>query len=583
MEGGDEVLQEQLDDEQLEVAAVTDANVLVLAPPGSGKTRVLVNAAAHRVRHARNLVGYDSARAMCLTFGTDAAHEMRQRLEERPLSVPGQRLWVGNYHSLGAYLLRRYGHLLNWPRDAGLLPTPSNEPVLSEAITELGIRGLKAKDASAAISALKGRRSVDDEHGTLHRLRERYDEILRERRLRDFDDLILHAIDLLEHFPGVCAIVHDAYPFLFVDELQDTNLLQLDLLGHLVGKSTRVFAVADDDQRIYGWRDAYPENLDEFVERFAATEYSLVGNYRCPPNVVSAANALIALNDRRRDVLMESRVDDRAGEVIVITAVDRDEAEVVVDEVERSHADGVPLGQIAILAPHHFKFDEVVTALDRRGLRFVHAARGQLAAVSIIRLIQLVLRCVAGGSIVDEDAAALGSGDPSALCDAIKRSAEEAAMKSPRGLLNRIMGEFDLGTTQQPNQEQDAIRILARMTRKALDDSSPSTSAELAEVMVFHWDRLERAALRAEDAVKVMTSFGAKGTEYCVVILPFLSDGLVPYAPKGKTIDWEEARRLFYVALTRSEDRVVLIRDGGCAPSELLLAVEATATETYRV
>ena len=120
----DPVLRGQLDDEQVALAAVTDPNLLVLAPPGSGKTRVLVNAAAHRVRHARDLVGYEHARVMCLTFGTDASREMRQRLERPPLSVPPTRMWVGNYHALSAHLLRRYGHLIGWPRDAGLLLLP---------------------------------------------------------------------------------------------------------------------------------------------------------------------------------------------------------------------------------------------------------------------------------------------------------------------------------------------------------------------------------------------------------------------------------------------------------------------------
>ena len=579
---GDAILREQLDDEQLAVAAITERNLLVLAPPGSGKTRVLVNAAAHRARHASELVGYGNARIMCLTFGNDAATEMRERLKHRPLSVPPNRMWVGNYHGLATHLLRRYGHHLGWPRDAGLLPAPANEPVLAEAISELGIRGLKAADASNAISALKGRRAVDDDDGTLQRLRRRYDEILAERQLRDYDDLILHARDLLKQSSGVRRIVHDAYPFLFVDELQDTNLLQLDLLNLLVGENTRVFAVADDDQMIYGWRDAHPENIDEFVDRFDAEEVPLVGNYRCPPHIVTAANQIIVLNDRRREVVMESRVKNRDGEVIVLAARTTSESEIAVGEVQRALKEGVPLGDIAILAPHHFKLDDVASSLNDHGIRYVHAGRSRLANAPVVRLLQLALRCVAGGTIVSTDTEQLATKDsPDELADAIRTAAETASVGSPRGLVNRLLKCFSLGTGSHPNRDADNIRLFARMARKAVDDGNPSTPAELAEGMIRDWDRLERAALRAEEAVKVMTSFTAKGTEYQVVILPFLNDGLIPYKRRREEIDWQEARRVFYVALTRTKHRVVLIYDAEKEKSVLLESVETAATESH--
>ena len=574
----DAILRSELDDEQLAIAARVEGNTLVLAPPGSGKTRVLVHAAAHRVRHARQLAGYNHARVMCLTFGTDAAMEMRHRLQARPLSVPPNRMWVGNYHALAAYLLRRYGHLLGWPRDAGLLPPPTNEPVLAQAIADLRIQNLKAAKVAPAISAVKGNRAVGDD-GILQALRKRYDERLAERNLRDFDDLILHARELLNQHTRVRDVIHDAYPFLFVDELQDTNLLQFELLGLLIGKDTRVFAVADDDQMIYGWRDAHAENISEFVDRFGAKELPLRGNYRCPPNIVSAANRVIARNERRLDVYMESRVGTHDGDVIVIGAQTMSEGEVVAGEIERALAEGIPLGEIAVLAPHRFKFDEVVSSLESHGIRYVVAGSGEFRSIRIVQLLRLALRCVSGGAIVPED---IG---PAAVTDNLEQSvhrlrtaAKEASSGSPRGLMNRLLLALGLGTVSQPRQDPDSVRLIAHMLRKATDDENPSTCAHLAEAVIRDWDRLERAALRAEQAVKVMTSFMAKGTEYEVVILPFLNDGIVPYARRGSTIDWQESRRLFYVALTRSKRRVVLIYDVTKPKSALLETVEPSAT-----
>ena len=580
----DALLRQQLDGDQYHVASYVEGNIVVLAPPGSGKTRVLVNAAAHRVRHAEELVGYRHARAMCLTFGTDAAREMHNRLRSAPLFVPSNRMLVRNYHGLCMLLLSRYGHLVGWPRDAALVPSPQNDPIINQAIADLGVKALTAKRVSAAISALKGRRASADEgvSGTLIAIRERYDEILAERCLRDFDDLILHTVDLLDQNPRIRQVIYDAYPFVFVDELQDTNLLQLDLLGQVIGPETRVFAVADDDQMIYGWRDAHPGNIGEFLERFNADERILSGNYRCPPKIVEAANAVIVHNARRRVDLMESRVDDRDGEVVVIAGRDLGDGEIVALEVERARNDGYPLGEIAVLAPHKFKFDEVLDALDRHGIRWVHPGGDKLADAFTVALIRLSLRAVAGGTVAPADATHLDvDKDDESVATTIQDAAAHSAHGGPRGLLGRLLAEFHLGTVREPVRDADAVRVLATMFRKAVDDERPASSSELAADILLHWDRLEAAALRAEEAVKVMTSFTAKGTEYQVVILPFMNAGLVPYAPKNQAIDWDESRRLFYVALTRAENRVVLICDSDREPSELLdyVAVHATHTD----
>ncbi len=578
----DELLRAHLDDDQYDAASYFENNVVVLAPPGSGKTRVLVHAAAHRVRHAGELVGYRRAGAMCLTFGTDAARQMHNRLRSAPLFVPANRILVRNYHGLCMLLLSRYGHLLGWPRDAVLVPSPQNDTIINQAIANLGIRGLTARGISGAISALKGRRVIPDGvvSETLIAIRERYDELLAERFLRDFDDLILHAVALLDQNPRVREIIHDAYPFVFIDELQDTNLLQLDLLRQLIGPRSRVFAVADDDQMIYGWRDAHPGNIGEFIERFDAKEVVLTGSYRCPPRIVDAANAVIVNNRRRRDDVMSSRVADRDGEVVVIVGHTLSDGEIVAQEVQRACTDGYLLGEIAVLAPHKFKFNEVLDALDRHGIRWVHPGGDKLADTPVVALIRLSLRAVAGGVVTAADASELHAKDDGANVAAIiQEVAANASSGQPRGLLSRLLAGFELGTVREPGHGADEIRVLATMFRNAVDEEQPADSPELAATILLHWDRLEAAALRAEQAVKVMTSFTAKGTEYHVVILPFMNADLVPYAPRKQEVDWEEARRLFYVALTRAEYRVVLIYDDARQRSQLLEYVVPHATQ----
>jgi superfamily I DNA/RNA helicase len=567
-----EILRRALDDEQFAVASVQDENLLVLAPPGSGKTRVLINAAAYRLRqHAEN-----NLRVMCLTFSTEAAREMRKRLNDSRLQAQVARSLVGNYHQLSAFLLRSHGHLLGWPRNAGLLIPPDNIRLIEQILRDLGVRFANARNVADAISNLKGRRAGTGPlpAATLQRIRERYDQELHQRHLRDFDDLIIDATRLLRITPTLRTVLHDAYPFLFIDELQDTNLLQLDLLGELIGKTTRVFAVADDDQMIYGWRDAHPANIAEFVERFEVKEKVLTGNYRCPPRIVAAANAVIVANQRRRADLMKSMVDTHQGEVLLDGAYGEDaQGQLVGRVVQQAFDEGIPAGEIAVLAPVTFLFQPVYAALDNRRIPYVKlGGRSELRAVPAVAVVGLCLIGLAGGTITDNDLNDMPrwTGEPAVDLDRIRKAVETTRVVPPRAMLPELLASLGLGSVRKPAHDPHKLQLLARMIRRAIEDSEPASTDVLARTMLLEWDRLEAAALHAEQAVKVMTSFRAKGTEYDVVVLPFLNDGLVPYQPRGSTVDWEEARRLFYVALTRARRRIVLLRDLTKPDSRLL-------------
>ena len=556
-----EILRRALDDEQFAVASIQDENLLVLAPPGSGKTRVLVNAATHRLRQRP----YSTTRVMCLTFSTEAAREMRRRLNDPRLQAPAARSSISNYHQLSASLLRSHGHLLGWPRDAGLLVPPDNLRLIEQVLRDLRIHA-NARNVAGAISNLKGRRTGAGPlpAATLQKIRERYDHELHHRYLRDFDDLVIDATQLLRTTPALRTLLHDAYPFVFIDELQDTSLLQLDLLDELIGDNTRVFAVADDDQMIYGWRDAHPANIAEFVERFDIREKVLTGNYRCPPRIVAAANAVIVANQRRRADLMTSMVTTHEGEVLLGGAYGEDaQGKLVGRVVQQALDEGVPAGEIAVLAPVRFLFPPVYAALDDRRIPYVKLGSGELRAVPVVAVLGLCLMGLAGGTITEGDLADTPRwpGEPTIDLDGIHKTVETTRRLPPRAMLPELLAALGLGSLRKPTRDARELRLLTRMVRRAIEDSEPASTDSLARTMLLEWDRLEAAALHAEKAVKVMTSYGAKGTEYDVVVLPFLNDRLVPYERRGSTVDWEEARRLFYVALTRARRRVVLLRD----------------------
>ncbi len=216
-------------------------------------------------------------------------------------------------------LLGHHGHHVGWPRDAQVLDALEAQEFAKEAAVAVGLPALSGRDALSAISRLRNKRAPDASAGpaeSLIALRAAYEARLDELRLRDFDDLILHSIRLLDERPDVAEIVRSTYRYLLVDELQDTSGWQLELVARLSNEGdTPVFAVADNDQMVYGWRDARAENLEEWEGRFGATRVNLLGNYRCPPRIVEAANALIGHNPgprpRGRALLAYRRSDRR--------------------------------------------------------------------------------------------------------------------------------------------------------------------------------------------------------------------------------------------------------------------------------
>jgi len=563
-----EILRANLDDEQFAIASQADRSMLVLAPPGSGKTRLLTNAAAHRLRSTPT----ERFRICCLTFSVEAAREMRKRLADKSLRVPAHRLWVGNFHQLGASLLSRWGHLIEWPRDAGVLVPPEHEEFIQRLLNELGINA-NARSVATAISNQKGRRAgrAGIQAETLRDVWTAYEEALTERHLRDFDDLIVHALRLLREQPRACEILRDAYRYVFVDELQDTNQLQLDLIAELVGERCTVFGVADDDQMIYAWRDARPENVEEFEQRFGAELHVLRGNYRCPPAVVEAANAVISVNTRKRDELMVSRRTDIDGAVDLYGANGRDaEAELVASYIIEELDQGTPAGEIVVLAPQRFWFKDMRPILDQNEIQYIVVGAEDLVSVPTVRALRGCLNAVTGGTILSEEirnATRLARED--FVSTATARAAVEAAKDvRPKQLLDTLIAGLGLGSVRTPSRDEDGVRLLVRMANQAISENEPTNTAELARVLLIEWSRLESAALRAEQKVKIMTCYAAKGTEYDVVILPFMNDGMVPYERHG--VDWDEARRVFYVAITRSKRRVILTRDTTKADSQLL-------------
>ena len=283
-----ETLRTHLHKEQRAIARNLEGNVLVVAGPGSGKTRLLV----HRVAYELRRTPTQRYKVLVLTFTNEAARELQSRLvREIPRRASG-RVWCGNFHRLGQYLLRHYGHLIGIPRNFEVIDEVQSAEFLERVLGELGIPRVDPQELVFTVSRFRNQVNVptNSDLGRLsdsfQRIVERYTQLKAELSVLDFDDLIVQSSLLLSSQAHLQHLVHDVYKSIYVDELQDTSLLQLEFLKLLHSQESTIFAVADEDQMVYEWRDARLATIREYEQHFDTRVEYLVQNYRSPQNIV---------------------------------------------------------------------------------------------------------------------------------------------------------------------------------------------------------------------------------------------------------------------------------------------------------
>ncbi len=296
-----------LNDKQVEAVQWNDGPLLVLAGPGSGKTRVLT----YRIARLLNDSSGERFRILGVTFTNKAAAEMRTRLECL-LKSGKERALLTTFHSLAAEILRQHGHHIGLRPDFTILVEQADrESVATEAMKSLSddvadtISG--AANALPVIDKMLAECSNPNELADRlsgHKHKEFLSQLFNAYRAElvkgnhlDFASLIGMAVQLLEERPAIAKQFQRVYRFVCVDEFQDTNETQFRLLCSLVpAERPNLFVVADDDQLIYQWNGANPKRLQELLKRFSMGMVQLPENYRCPPAVIELANNLIIHN-----------------------------------------------------------------------------------------------------------------------------------------------------------------------------------------------------------------------------------------------------------------------------------------------
>ena len=338
-----------LNEPQRQAVTTTEGPLLIVAGPGSGKTRVIT----HRIAYLVAEQDVAPWRILAVTFTNKAAREMRERLD-RLMSGSGAAVTMGTFHAVCARILRRHGERVGLDHNFTIYDQDDQLAAIKAAmqLAEIDPRSYNQRAVLSRISAAKSNLQdshqlaaaaydTDDEYGAhwidvCARIYRYYEEALTRQNALDFDDLLMRTVQLLEYVPEVQAQYHDRYRYLMVDEFQDTNVAQYRLARLLTGNHQNLCVVGDPDQSIYSWRNADIRNILSFQSDFPdATVISLGENYRSTQNILNAAASVIATNSER--IERELFTNNPAGAPLTLHEAysEEDEATWAIDEAMR--------------------------------------------------------------------------------------------------------------------------------------------------------------------------------------------------------------------------------------------------------
>jgi len=346
----------ELNPAQCTAVQALDGPVLILAGPGSGKTRVLTHRTAYLIREC----GIDPYNVMAVTFTNKAAREMRRRLRELIGHRRLGRLTLGTFHAICARILRREARSADLAPDFVIYDRGDQLSLIRQALRELNLddKMYRPPAIQGAISKAKRSLLTPQEyrpptywHEAAGRVYGRYQELLTANHALDFDDLLMRAVRLLRERDDVLEKYRRRYIYILVDEFQDTDSAQYQLIGMLAGKRKNLFVVGDEDQSIYGWRGADFRNVLRFRKDYPEAQVVLLEqNYRSTRNILDAARHVISLNTSRTEKRLWTE-NDLGEPITVYEAYDeQEEAEYAIREIERLVAQGHSrLGDCAIM------------------------------------------------------------------------------------------------------------------------------------------------------------------------------------------------------------------------------------------
>jgi DNA helicase-2/ATP-dependent DNA helicase PcrA len=609
---------------QREAVEAIKGPVLILAGPGSGKTRVIT----HRVAYLVKLCGVSPHNIMAVTFTNKAAREMRERLEQL-LGQAVEALTLGTFHAICARILRREGKAIGLESSFVIYDEDDQLRLMKQVLEELNLdpKQYTPQALRSTIGAAKSHLISTEDYAQrvssyfeeiVHRVYQRYQELLNQAQAVDFDDLLMKTVQLFQDNPQILKRYQSKYVHVLVDEFQDTNIAQYELMKQLAVKYRNLCVVGDPDQSIYSWRFADLRNILSFEKDYPeAKVVFLEQNYRSTKTILEVASDVISANVLRKPKKLWTENEDGASVTVIESYNAEEEAQSVVSEIEKLIGqEQIPLKDCAVM----YRVNAQSRALEETFLRYgvlyklvggtrfyqrqevrdviayLRVIHNPQDNVSLTRIINVPGRGIGQKTIntlqswakahdtslfeavkqVSQDVIAgpdsIGTKQflPSRIMQAL--AGFEALMTnltaqshelSLSGLLDEILdhtGYREYILAKEDGEDRwENITELKNVAREYDElDTEEALTAFLEKVsLVSDIDELDEKA----DAVTLITLHQAKGLEFPAVFIVGLEEGILPHR---KSFDdpeqMEEERRLCYVGITRAKKRLYLLR-----------------------
>lgn len=604
-----------LNDTQKKAVEVIDGPILILAGPGSGKTRVIT----HRIAFLIRDLGINPYRIMAVTFTNKAAREMAERLKELAPMALGK-LTLGTFHAICARILRQEGRSIGIKSKFVIYDREDQLNLIKRSFQDINLdpksyppRAVISKISSAKSHLINPTLYIQQAQNfyeeVVGQIYQRYQQLLDMSNAVDFDDLLMKVVLLFQGNQDVLSHYQERYQYLLVDEFQDTNLTQYELIKLLSGKYRNLFVVGDPDQSIYSWRYADLRNILSFENDYPDGEVILLEqNYRSTQRILETASHIISANEHRK--MRELWTDNELGEPIDIveTYTEREEAQFVASEVENLLGQGrFELGDIAVMYRTNAQSRILEEAFIQHGtpyrliagtrfyerrevkdiiayLRLIYNPGDQ---VSLHRIINVPGRGIGHRSLTELARWAHNHSVPEYQALKVIASGNNLPFKprTAKALLSfyhlieeliqrsqelNLLGLIDLLIERvgyhnfllsKVNGEERWENILElRTVAEGYQYMAPSVGLRsfLEEVaLISDVDSYEETT----NAVTLITLHQAKGLEFPVVFIVGLEDGILPHIKSfGDMEQIEEERRLCYVGVTRAMQKIYLVR-----------------------
>lgn len=601
-----------LNEQQKKAVTHTDGPLLIVAGAGSGKTRVLT----YRIAYLLQQYKAAPEQILALTFTNKAAREMKDRIQNL-IGDKGKKLWMGTFHSIFSKILRFEADKIGYGADFTIYDSNDSQTVVKQILQELNFdpKEIKPKTIHNKISDSKNQLIAADTYqekfvsSTLDDITARvykvYNKRLKQSNAMDFDDLLVKPIELFELHPDLLEKYQDRFKYILIDEYQDTNHAQYKVTKMLADKYQNICVVGDDAQSIYSFRGADISNILNFKEDYEnATQVPLEQNYRSTKAILQCADSIIKQNTKQLNKTLWTEQDYGERITVLENFDERDEANRVASHIQNlKMSQGYQNNDFAILYRTNYQSRVFEEALRRKDLTYQLVGglsfyqRKEIKDVlayltllvnphdetNLLRIINEPSRGIGNKSIQDLLKKARGEGRSmwSVIQHVEDLDVYKPAKARVREFVNMIdrlrqdleNGESLVNVTKSMLEQSGYMRALVEenshesMMRRdnvielqnaisyySKGKSKPSLSAFLQEIsLITDADKFDED----KPAITLMTVHASKGLEFPVVFIVGLEENLFPMGARDNfDVDIEEERRLFYVAITRAEQRL---------------------------